>query len=296
MLNQNNIKMIESKNKIAPGIYLVSTPLGNRYDITLRAIYIFIKAELMLCEDTRVTKNLFKLLNIEIKNKMWIAYNDHKSKKNFPLIYKKFSEGKIICLVSDAGTPLISDPGYRLIQFAKRKDIKLYTIPGPCSVISALSISGLKSDQFLFIGFLPKKKGEYIDKLKYYHNTSYTLIIFERANRLNYFLSTFLKEFNNYNIVLAKELTKINEEIINITPENIEDYIEKTETFKGEYTVIVEFNEPLKKKKFSDKVLIEELKKLKPSQVATMLSKSSYESRDVIYKRCIKLKKEYDNN
>ena len=111
MITKNSTKFKESKNKITPGLYIVSTPLGNKLDITLRAIDILNRADLMLCEDTRTTKNLFKLLDMDIKNKKWISYNDFSSESTFPLVLKEFLKSKVICLVSDAGTPLISDPG-----------------------------------------------------------------------------------------------------------------------------------------------------------------------------------------
>tara|TARA_B100001121_G_scaffold247457_1_gene222788 strand:- start:246 stop:1139 length:894 start_codon:yes stop_codon:yes gene_type:complete len=296
MLEQNNIKMIACKNKIIPGIYITSTPLGNRYDITLRALHLFDKADVMLCEDTRTTKRLFKLLDISLKNKSWLSYNDHNSSNIFTIISNEIRNDKIICLVSDAGTPLISDPGYKLVRFAMKNNIRVYTVPGPCSVISALSISGLKTDQFLFIGFLPKKKGDYIKRIQESYSTKYTLVIFERASRLKFFLSVIKKEFVSFFIVLAKELTKLNEEIITIDINNIDEYLSKKKSYKGEYTVIIEFNEPLIKKRFSDKVLLKELLKLNPSQVSSMLSKKSSESRRNIYKRCIKLKTRNEKN
>ena len=296
MLEQNNIKMIACKNKIIPGIYITSTPLGNRYDITLRALHLFDKADVMLCEDTRTTKRLFKLLDISLKNKSWLSYNDHNSSNIFTIISNEIQNEKIICLVSDAGTPLISDPGYKLVRFAMKNNIRVYTVPGPCSVISALSISGLKTDQFLFIGFLPKKKGDYIKRIQESYSTKYTLVIFERASRLKFFLSVIKKEFVSFFIVLAKELTKLNEEIITIDINNIDEYLSKKKSYKGEYTVIIEFNEPLIKKRFSDKVLLKELLKLNPSQVSSMLSKKSSESRRNIYKRCIKLKTRNEKN
>ena len=296
MYNNDNIKMVESKNIITPGIYVVSTPIGNRYDITIRAIRLLKKADIMLCENIRITKNLFYLLDLETDNKKWVSYNDYHSVKNFPFILEGFNKNKIICLVSDAGTPLISDPGYKLLKFAEENNIHVTTIPGPSSVISALSISNVKTDQFAFIGFLPKKKMDYIKKLRQFSDTNLTLIVFEKANRVNFLLNTMESEFSNFNITLAKELTKINEKVITINSDAIHNYLIKKKTYKGEFTIIIEFNEPLKKKKFSDKVLLNELKNMKPSQVSSMLSKNSSESREIIYKRCILLKKKYEKS
>ena len=296
MFNKDNIKMIESKNIITPGLYVVSTPIGNRYDITIRAIRLLKKADIMLCENIRITKNLFYLLDLETDNKKWVSYNDYHSVKNFPFILEEFNKNKIICLVSDAGTPLISDPGYKLLKFAKENNIHVTTIPGPSSVISALSISSLKTDQFIFIGFLPKKKLDYIKKLRQYSDTNLTVIVFEKANRINFLLKTMDREFSNFNITLAKELTKINEKVTTINSDAIHSYLIKKKTYKGEFTVMVEFNEPLKKTKFSDKVLLNELRNMKPSQVSSMLSKKSSESREIIYKRCILLKKKYEKS
>ena len=296
MYNKDNIKMVESKNIITPGLYVVSTPIGNRYDITIRAIHLLKKADIMLCENIRITKNLFNLLDLDTDNKKWVSYNDYHSVKNFPFILEEFNKNKIICLVSDAGTPLISDPGYKLLKFAKENNIHVTTIPGPSSVISALSISALKTDQFTFIGFLPKKKLDYIKKLRQYSDLYLTVIVFEKASRVNFLLNTMDHEFSNFNITLAKELTKINEKVTNISSDAIHNYLIKKRTYKGEFTIIIEFNEPLKKKKFSDKVLLNELRNMKPSQVSSMLSKKSSESREIIYRRCILLKKKYEKS
>ena len=148
-----NNKKIELKN----ALYVVSTPIGNRYDITLRAIYILTNSDVIVCEDTRVTKNLFKLLNIKLATKI----GSHTMITTVPLKRKKIineiNSNKIVSLVSDAGTPLLSDPGYKLVKKSKNK-ILITSVPGPSAITASLVISGTKTDKFFFLGFIARKK------------------------------------------------------------------------------------------------------------------------------------------
>ncbi len=277
------------KIEVCTGLYIISTPIGNRYDITLRALYVLNDSSVIVCEDTRVTKRLFNLLKISIKNKVWISYNDHNASSKIKFIMNQLTNNKIVSLVSDAGTPLLSDPGYRLLQEAIINKIKIIPVPGPSAITAALIISGAKTDNFCFLGFLSKNK--YAETLKEYSSLKTTLIIFESASRLKLLIKYIFSHYKKAKIIIARELTKLHEQVINVDITNFEKYSRNDFNFKGEITIILELNSYKKQMVFSNSYLMKELKKFKPSQVASMLAKNSIESREKIYKRCIALAK-----
>ena len=280
-------KKIELKN----GLYIVSTPIGNRYDITLRALYVLNNSNIIVCEDTRVTKKLFTLLNIKISGRVWISYNDYNAPSKIKNIIEEINKNKIVSFVSDAGTPLLSDPGYKMVQEALKNNIKVIPIPGPSAITASLIISGAKTDKFFFVGFLSRKKNEYVKILKKYSDLKAPLIIFEKSKRIKFLIETVFNWFEEANFVITRELTKMHEEVIYVDITNFEKYIKKDFNLKGELTIILELNRKLKKIIFSNSVLLKELKKFKPSQVASILARSSSESREEIYKRCVSLTK-----
>ena len=283
------ISNILSKNiVIEKGLYLVATPIGNINDITIRALKTLNNSDTIICEDTRVTKKLFFHLGIPKKEKNWLTYNDHSNEKNINAILNELDKGKIISFVSDAGTPLISDPGYKLIQHIRQSKHHIFSLPGPCSAIASLIISGLKTDKFCFIGFLPKNKNNYIATLRNYTKSNYSLIIYEKPSRLNFLLTKIKENFKTFKLAIVKELSKLYEDVFFVTQENIESFFEKSKKIKGELTIIAELIES-NEKIYTDEEIIKELKQLRPSQVSAMLSKSSSQSRDIIYKRCMDL-------
>lgn len=274
--------------EFANGFYIVPTPIGNRYDITIRAIMVLQNTNTLVCEDTRVTKNLCNLLNIDTKKKKWISYNDHSSDIKKNIILKELQLNKVVSLVSDAGTPLISDPGYKLVNYIINAGYKINSIPGPCAAISSLVMSGLKTDKFIFLGFLPKNKNNYIKILQKYSIFKSTLIIYENTNRINFLCTILSDNFVSFKLVIIRELTKLYENAIYITQNNVKKYLKKKLSLKGEITVLLEIHDNLDKI-YTDSELINELKKLKPSQVSATLSKKSLEDRATIYKRCIEI-------
>ena len=217
---------VEKSNilRFKKGLYVVATPIGNKYDITLRAIKTFQISNVIACEDTKVTKNLFKLLKIDIHNKLWLTYNDHHSGARKEVIIKQLGEGKIVSLVSDAGTPLISDPGYKLVKSVIKKGHRVYSIPGPCAAISSLVISGFKTNRFCFLGFLPKNKNDFVSILRNYASLGDSLIIYEKAKRLYFFLTIINDNFFRFKLAIVRELTKIYEEVMFIDNSNIKSY------------------------------------------------------------------------
>ena len=188
-------------------LYIVSTPIGNLDDITFRAVNVLKNSDIILCEDTRHT---IKLLNhFKIKKKL-ISYHKFNEKKQVMNIIEYFNQGKILSLVSDAGTPLISDPGRYLINECIKKKIYITPIPGASSVTAALSVSGFK-DQFLFYGFLPKKESELSNILSSLSRNNYTQIFFIPAIKINFYLKNFKKYYPGRKILLAREISKIHE-------------------------------------------------------------------------------------
>ena len=286
---QNIISNIFSKKVvIEKGLYLVATPIGNINDITIRALKVLNASDTIICEDTRVSKKLFSHLGLPKRKKNWLIYNDHSSDKDIIKILNELDKDKVISLISDAGTPLISDPGYKLIQSIRQSRHNIFSLPGPCAAIASLAISGLKTDKFCFLGFLPKNKNNYVSTIRSYTKLNYSLIIYEKPNRLNFFLEKIKENFKSFKLAIVKELSKLYEETFFITQENIDSFLKENRKIRGELTIIAELSAS-NEKIYTDQEIVNELKKLKPSQVSAMLSKSSSQSRDILYKRCMDL-------
>ena len=222
-------------------INIVSTPIGNLKDITLRAIETLKSVDLILAEDTRIAK---KLLNHFSINNRLESFNDkNESVKNENLI-KKIKEGKNIAIISDAGTPLINDPGFKLIRFARKENIKVTPIPGCTAVIAGLSASGISTDKFTFLGFLPRTKIKRRKNLRQLVHKQETLIFFESVHRIESTIIDMKELFGTERkAVLCKEITKIHESFIGNNFLDITDYIkEHQDKLKGEFTIIIEGN------------------------------------------------------
>ena len=215
-------------------LYIVGTPIGNLDDITLRAIEILDFVDIVACEDSRITKRLFNKYNINSKT---IIYNDYNAKSKKEIIVKKINEGFNVALVCDAGTPCISDPGYRLVNYAHKNNISVFTIPGASSVHSALSISGLPTDCYYFEGFLPKKKGRQT-KFNYLSNLECSIVIFESPYRLIKTLNDINFYMENRVVSICKEMTKIYENVfIGKILDLLADF--DSNKIKGEYVIII---------------------------------------------------------
>ena len=218
-------------------LYLVATPIGNLDDITLRAIKVLQDVDIIAAEDTRHSLKLLNHLNI---SKPLISYHRHNEEIKSDLLINNLLEGKNIAIISDAGTPVISDPGQEIVKVAIENNIKVTPIPGACALITALISSGLDASEFTFIGFLPLNKKNRKEKLEQIQNSTNTTILYEAPHKL---LST-LQDLNNFlenrKIVLARELTKIHEEFISGT---CDELLKKLENPKGEFVIIIEKNE-----------------------------------------------------
>ncbi len=272
-------------------LYIVSTPIGNLDDITLRAIEVLKNSDIILCEDTRRS---LKLLNhLKIKKKL-ISYHKFNEKKQIPIIIQYINQGKILSLISDAGTPLLSDPGRLLVNECVENRIKVIPIPGASSITSAMSISGFK-DRFLFYGFLPKTENELEKTLSSLSQNSFTQIFFVPAIKLNFYLKKFKNYFSGRKIFIAKELTKIHETFFRI---NIDDLKMFKNPFKGELTVVISEkntkNYVLDKEKIVNKAK-KYLKKYSLKDTVELIFESEKVNRKEIYKLCLKVKNEKNN-
>ena len=279
------------KNKqqtINPGLYLVSTPIGNMEDITFRALNVLKKSDIILCEDTRRSAKL--LSYFKIKNKLF-AYHKFNENKVVDKVIEDIKKNKIISLICDAGTPTISDPGMILINKCVEKKLEIYPIPGPSAVTSAVSVSGF-SDQYLFYGFLTKKENELKNIFRKLRDLDYSIVFFIPASKINFYISKFKDFFSDRKILIAKEMTKIHEDFIRqdvISIKNLPD------DSKGEFTVILSKKNKDKKfdKQINESVKIEIKKMLKRyshKDVVEVISKKENLSKKLIYDFCLKIK------
>ena len=200
----------ENAQNHAPGLYVIATPIGNARDITLRALDMLKACDVIAAEDTRVTA---KLLAIHGISRPLIAYNDHNAVRERPRLLSRLRKGERVALVSDAGTPLVSDPGYKLVRDAAAEGLPVYPIPGASALLTALTVAGLPTDRFLFAGFLPAKSGPRRQALKDLRNVASSLILFESPNRLSETLADLHELLGNRTAVVARELTKFHEEV-----------------------------------------------------------------------------------
>ncbi len=277
-------------NTIKKGLYVVSTPIGNLGDITLRALKILSKSDYILCEDTRYSKKLLSKFKI---NSNLISNHKFNEKKNLQKIIEILKTEKIVSLISDAGTPTISDPGRILINECIKKDINVYPCPGPSAVSAAISISGFY-DQYYFYGFFPEKKGEINKDLKILSELYCSIVFFVSAKKINRVIEPIKEYFTDRKIVVCKEISKFYEEYYRNNVSELE-FFEKT--LKGEITIVI--SEKKRKKNISnnltesDKKNIEKLiKKLKIKEITNLISEGKKISKKEIYNYCLKLKNE----
>lgn len=226
----------KSQNALAPGLYVTATPIGNARDVTLRALDILKDCDAILAEDTRVTA---KLLAIHGISKPLSAYNDHNAARERPRILARLSHGAALALVSDAGTPLVSDPGYKLVREAIAQGIPVHAIPGASAPLAALTLAGLPSDRFLFAGFLPSRRGERRTALEELKTIRATLIFFESPQRLAESLKDMAETLGPRPAIVARELTKLHEEINRAMLPDLASHYETREPPKGEITLLV---------------------------------------------------------
>ena len=279
------------KNKqqtVSSGLYLVSTPIGNMEDITFRSLNVLKKSNIILCEDTRRSGKL--LSYFQIKNKL-LPYHKFNEKKICSTIIDSIKKDEIVSLISDAGTPTISDPGLILVNKCIDENLNVHPIPGPSAATSAVSVSGF-SDQYLFYGFLTKKESELDRTLNNLSNLNYSIVFFIPASKINFYLSKFKNHFFDRKILIAKEMTKIHEDFIREKVVSIKVLVKN---LKGEFTVIVSEKNKEKgiQQKINESVKIEikkMLKKYSHKDVVEFISKKEDLPKRIVYNFCLKLK------
>ena len=228
--------MNNQKTQLKPGLYIIATPIGNREDISLRALRILKDVDIIACEDTRVSQKLLKFYNISTKT---IHYNDHSKEHHRRAIIDDLHNGKSVALTSDAGTPLISDPGFKLVSEVQEAGIYVTTIPGPSALIAALTLSGLPSDRFFFEGFLPAKSKQRQERLLELKNSTYTVIFYEAPRRLCEVLGEVHEIFGeNRGVVVVRELTKMHEEVKKGSAISLQEYYQQ-QAVKGEIVLLI---------------------------------------------------------
>ena len=267
-------------------LFIVSTPIGNLDDITLRAIQVLKKSDIILCEDTRRSLKLLNHLNIK---KKLISYHKFNEKKKLSSIIEYIKEGKILSLISDAGTPLLSDPGRILINECIKKYIKIIPIPGVSSITAAMSVSGF-NDQFSFYGFLPKTENELDKVLSQISENTNSLIFFIPSIKINFYLKKFKNYFHGRKLMIAREITKIHETFYR---ENINNLKLFKSIIKGELTVVIS------EKNIKDKALDKEkiikkarkyLKKYSLKDTVNMILETEKLKKKVVYEICLQIK------
>jgi len=280
----------ENLNTLKPGLYCVATPIGNLGDITFRAIEIIKNSDLILCEDTRVSKKLLSKFKI---SKKLVSNHKFNENKNLNFILEILEKNKIVSIISDAGTPAISDPGRVLINKCVEKNINIYSIPGPSAVSAAVSVSGF-SDKYLFCGFLPDKKTELNKLFNSVSNINYSIVFFISPKKIKKIIDPLKKYFFNRNILICRELTKFHEEYIRSSVKNLSEISFLT---KGEVTVVISEDNNQKKNfnklEESDKKKIGKMiKKMTIKNIVNEINKEKKFPKKIIYDYCLKLKNE----
>jgi len=271
---------------LPPGLYIVATPIGNLGDVTRRAIDVLSRCDAIACEDTRVTGKLFRLLGIS--KPLW-RYDDHSGERDRARLIEAMRT-QAVALVSDAGTPLVSDPGYRLVREARAAGVTVTSLPGPSAPVVALTLSGLPSDRFLFAGFLPSKDKARDETLAELSGVRATLVFFETAPRLTKSLEAIGKVLPGREVAVARELTKLHEECRSGTPGELGAHY-SAHPPKGEMVLLV--GPPPEKaasEADADALLREALVNEKPSQAAAHVAKATGLDRKALYARALELK------
>ena len=282
--------MSQNSKDIKKGLYIVPTPIGNLADITLRALEILKNSNYILCEDTRISKKLLEKYKI---NSKMISNHKFNEKKNLTKVISFLKSGSIISLISDAGTPVVSDPGLVLIKECLKNDINITPLPGASAITAAISISGF-SDKFFFYGFFPDKLKIIDDDLATLSNINSTIVFFISPKKINKAIPFIKKNFSGRQILICREMTKFYEEFLRTPVDDLEEF---NQELKGELTIVI--SEKKEKKKASqelsesDKRNIKDMiNKLSIKEIANLTYLNKRISKKKIYNYCLKLKNE----
>ena len=277
-------------NNFLSGLYIVSTPIGNLEDITLRALNVLKNSDKVLCEDTRRSVKLLNHYNI---SKQLVSNHKFNEKKTASKIVEDIKSGQVVSMISDAGTPTISDPGLVLINECIKNKVKIFPVPGVSATTTAMSVSGFK-DQYIFYGFLPKKQTAIEKELKRLKEYKFNLIFFIPAIKINFYIKIFKKYLHEREVFIGREMTKIHETFYR---DELDKFSGFKENLKGELTVIISG----KSENYDSKIVIntkhlnneikQYLKKYSVKDVVNLISQKNNLSKKKIYDICLKLKK-----
>ena len=284
------LKTKSFQKEVKNGLYLVSTPIGNLGDITFRAVEILKRSDYILCEDTRLSKNLFQ--NYSIQSKL-ISNHKFNERKNLSKIMSLLKSGAIVSLVSDAGTPSISDPGAILIRECINNDISVTPLPGASAVSSAVSISGF-SEKFYFYGFFPDKKGALKDELQILSQLNSSIVFFISPKKINKIIPFLKEKFSGRKILICREMSKLYEEFIRSEIDDLKPFVKDP---KGELTIVISEKKNIKKSSQelseSDKRSIKKMiKNFSIKEIVDLINKDNKISKKIIYNYCLKVKNE----
>ena len=268
------------------GLYIVATPIGNLDDITFRALDVLKNSDIILCEDTRRS---LKLLNhFKLKKKL-VSYHKFNEQKELSKLIEYLKEGKILSLISDAGTPILSDPGLLLVKACIENNINISSIPGPSAITTAVTISGF-DEKYLFFGFLPKKENELVKTLSQLKYIDFSIVFFIPAIKINFYLDFFKQFFNDRDILIAREMTKLHETFYRSKVKDIELF---KQSLKGELTVVISKKNINNVSLTNEEIILEAKKYLKKytlKDVVELISKKEKISKKKVYDICLKLK------
>ncbi len=284
VVGQNEI----AARPLEPALYLVATPIGNLGDITLRALETLAAADVLACEDTRVTRVLLDRYGIRQRP---TAYHEHNAGEAGPRLIEALQQGRSVALVSDAGTPLVSDPGFRLVEHALEAGIRVVPIPGPSALLAALTASGLPSDTFLFAGFLPVKDGQKKARLASLAATPATLVFFESPRRLAQTLAAMAEVFGERDAAIGRELTKTFEETRTGTLAALAAHYAEAPTPKGEIVICVgPPREEAQAPGDTDRLLQSLAAEMPASKAAAEAARMTGQPKQVLYRRLLELR------
>ena len=268
------------------GLYIVATPIGNLDDITFRALDVLKNSDIILCEDTRRS---LKLLNhFKLKKKL-VSYHKFNEQKELSKLIEYLKEGKILSLISDAGTPILSDPGLLLVKACIENNINISSIPGPSAITTAVTISGFE-EKYLFYGFLPKKENELVKTLSQLKDIDFSIVFFIPAIKVNFYLDFFKQFFNDRDILIAREMTKLHETFYRSKVKDVELF---RQSLKGELTVVISKKNINNVSLTNEEIILEAKKYLKKytlKDVVELISKKEKISKKKVYDICLKLK------
>ena len=285
--------MANKKNhnkEIKKGLYLIPTPIGNLGDITFRAVEILKNSDCILCEDTRISRNL--LDKFDIKSKL-ISNHKFNEKRNLTYVIDLLKKNHLISLISDAGTPAISDPGTVLVKECVKENINIFPLPGPSSVTSAVSISGF-SEKYFFYGFFPEKEKTLKEDFEILSNLDSSIVFFISPKKINKIIPSIKTNFSGRNILICREMSKFYEEYIRCKVDELKIFDKDP---KGEITIVISEKEHIKKTdsflRESDKRNINKMiDKLSIKEITDLISQNNKVSKKIIYNYCLKLKNE----